>query len=109
MVTRFQQQGEPMVMVDDVEAPIGITGPTWIEKELVFTRVNGTGGMKSHITVQSWAFVVANTNEGHLPWIAPVGMHYCKLLSPARAMEWIYHGGMRHSLGYSRPGVHNKA
>lgn len=100
---RFLQVGEPFVMVDDVEAPIGPAGPTWIERELVYTRVpdaarNGNG---SHITIQSWSFVVANTNEGHLPWYAPVGMHYCKFLSPARAMEWIYLEGLRSRLSLS--------
>ena len=47
----------------------------------MYTRVKEQGS--SHITVQSWAFVVANTNEGHLPWFAPVGMHYCKVSSRA--------------------------
>ena len=29
------KDGEPFVMVDDKEAPIGLEGPTWIEKEMV--------------------------------------------------------------------------
>lgn len=82
----FEAHGEPMVMVDDKKAPIGIEGPEWIKDELAFTRT--TSGQ---IEVQSWQFVVPNTNQGSVPWYLPVGMHYCKLLSPARAMEWIYH------------------
>jgi hypothetical protein len=79
---RFEQRGEKFVMVDDKEAPIGLGGPTWIKKELVYTRVNGT------VQVQSWSFIVGNfpIKTKYIP----SGMHYCKLLSPARAMEWIY-------------------
>lgn len=97
----FEAHGEPMVMVDDVAAPIGITGPTWIARELVYTRVAADSSPNaaynaSHITVQSWQFVV-----GSFPVTSkyiPAGMHYCKLLSPARAMEWIYLDGLRSSL-----------
>ena len=31
----FLQHGEPMVMMDDVPAKIGIGGPEWIKDELV--------------------------------------------------------------------------
>lgn len=88
----FEAGGEPFVMVDDKEAPIGLTGPTWISKQLVYSRVSGAGG-KSHIEVQSWSFVVAESPVKSK--IIPDGMHYCKLLSPARAMEWIYTDGLR--------------
>eukprot|EP00326_Haptolina_ericina_P037649 CAMPEP_0181249428 /NCGR_PEP_ID=MMETSP1096-20121128/45754_1 /TAXON_ID=156174 ORGANISM="Chrysochromulina ericina, Strain CCMP281" /NCGR_SAMPLE_ID=MMETSP1096 /ASSEMBLY_ACC=CAM_ASM_000453 /LENGTH=165 /DNA_ID=CAMNT_0023346775 /DNA_START=279 /DNA_END=776 /DNA_ORIENTATION=+ len=87
----FEAHGEPLVMVDDVEAPIGVTGPTWIKKELLYTRVGSAGA--SHIEVQSWAFVVAESPVKSK--IIPDGMHYCKLLSPARAMEWIYTDSLR--------------
>lgn len=94
----FLTYGEPYVMVNDVEAPIGITGPTWIEKEMIYTRKKDTKTGKSRIEIQSWSFVVANTKQGDVPWYFPVGMHYCKLLSPARAMEWIYTEGIRAQL-----------
>ena len=56
----FEQYGEPYVMVDDVEAPIGKKGPTWIEEEMIYTRVTDETTGKSRIEIQSWSFCVAN-------------------------------------------------
>merc|ERR1712159_371945 len=56
---RYEKSGEPMFMVDDVEATIGITGPEWIKDELVFKRVpDAHSPTKSRVEVQSWKFVV---------------------------------------------------
>ena len=93
---RFEANGEPFVMVDDVEAPIGFHGPEWIEKTLVYKRVSNAKNGESHIEVQSWAFVVPDLPV-HSKYL-PTGMHYCKLLSPARAMEWIYLDSLRMKL-----------
>ena len=94
---RFEASGEPFVMVDDKEAPIGLKGPQWIEKTLVYNRVNNGKNGQSHIEVQSWTFVVGDFPV-HSKYL-PTGMHYCKLLSPARAMEWIYTDSLRMKLG----------
>jgi hypothetical protein len=87
---QFLAHGTPFVMVDDKEAPIGLTGPTWIKKELVYTKTDKS------IEIQSWQFVVGDSpiKTKYLP----TGMHYCKLLSPARAMEWIYTDSLRDQL-----------
>lgn len=39
-------------------------------------------------------YAVENKKLGDVPFIETVGYHYCKLLSPGRAMEWIYIDGL---------------
>ncbi|KAK3258049.1 hypothetical protein CYMTET_32889 [Cymbomonas tetramitiformis] len=86
---KFSSVGEPYVFVDDVVAKIGVTGPEWIKDAMVYKRTS------SGMTVQSWTFKTENTNHGHVPYIVTAGYHYCKILSPFRAMEWITVDGLR--------------
>eukprot|EP00756_Hemistasia_phaeocysticola_P038523 Hpha_TRINITY_DN16764_c2_g1::TRINITY_DN16764_c2_g1_i5::g.78103::m.78103 len=78
---RFQKSGKPMVMVAD-KKPFPPAGPWWIWNYLKFDEKD------TQMEVASWkTFYALGTN----PYGA--GTHYCKLLSPARAMEWIYTDG----------------
>lgn len=92
---RYQAKGEPLVMVDDVVATIGITGPQWIKDEMVYKRTKATGSAPTQVTVQSWTFKTSNYNRGNVPYIVTAGYHYCKILSPFKAMEWILVESMR--------------
>lgn len=51
---------------------------------------------RSTVVVQSPYFAIKNQKDGNVSYLHPVGYHYCKLLSPARAMEWIYVDGLRY-------------
>jgi len=90
---RFHKHGTPLRMVADTWSRIGITGPTWIHNKLTFTPAKDESGA-SVVDVAAPYFSVENKNLGDVPYIETVGYHYCKLLSPARAMEWIYVDGL---------------
>lgn len=83
--------GQPLRIVKDVYAGIGITGPTWIKKALMYTP---TADNKA-VEVSAPYFATENKNLGDEPYTNTVGYHYCKLLSPARAIEWIYVDGLK--------------
>jgi hypothetical protein len=78
-------------MVDDVWAGIGVTGPTWIGKAMSYTP----SGDKKTVEVSAPYFSTENKNLGDESFTDTVGYHYCKLLSPAKAMEWIYADGLQ--------------
>mmetsp|Transcript_29902 Transcript_29902/g.58622 ORF Transcript_29902/g.58622 Transcript_29902/m.58622 type:complete len:533 (-) Transcript_29902:194-1792(-) len=84
-LARFEKIGEPLDFGDDIF--LGNAGPVWIENPLEYNEAKD----KSKVTIRSPC--------SHTPVDYPIksaaGYHYCKLLSPARAMEWIYIDGLR--------------
>ena len=74
-----------MIMGEDVVETSG--GPSWIFTSMKYID-NDT---KTTLTVRS---ISMKTSTDY--WIkASAGFHYCKVLSPARAIEWIYVDSLR--------------
>lgn len=82
---RFTKYGQPYVMGPDI--PVCPAGPCWIWQELRFN----TSEDRSYVEVTSEEFATAI--DYPLPKTA--GFHYCKVLSPARSMEWMFVDGLR--------------
>lgn len=91
--TRFKEYGQHLEVGPDVKTCIA--GPCWIWDPLRFDKDDEEG----KVTVRSVFMATENKNQypcgesKHLPCDA--GFHYCKLLSPARAMEWYFVDGLR--------------
>lgn len=100
---RYEKYGQKMVTSDDGDKKVCPAGPCWIWASLEYNGRKKDGD----IVIKSPAFPYKNTNpfpcdeklypkddrHGVLPCTA--GMHYCKLLSPARVMEWLMVDGLR--------------
>ncbi len=82
---RYESIGEPLKFGPDL-GPYN-AGPLWIYNGLKYNQASD----KSSMTIQS-PMMHTPVNYGIK---AAAGFHYCKLLSPARAMEWIYIDGLR--------------
>lgn len=91
-LARFQKYGVRMVMGED-EGPYN-EGPVWIWTALSYSDGKDANGRQT-LVVRS---VMMRTPTDYFVKGAS-GMHYCKLLSPARAMEWIYVDGLRKYYG----------
>ena len=70
-------------MANDMK-PFPPAGPWWIWNYLQYTKNTTTAG-KPTLDVASWYAFYSTSGLAY-----GAGNHYCKLLSPARAMEWIY-------------------
>ena len=98
---RFLQYGTEMRFIEDYHFPIAI-GPLWINTKLRMKERQDAASGETVLEVQS---ISMKTDLDS--WINKLhpdsgGQHYCKLLSPARAMEWIYTDGLRQKLGYKK-------
>jgi hypothetical protein len=88
---RFKKYGVPLEFGKDEPH---VTGPTWIWSSLKYLDGTTPGGDPA-IVVRSPSMA-----EPLDSWIhAAAGKHYCKVLSPAYAIEWMYIDGLRLRLG----------
>jgi hypothetical protein len=89
---RFYLHGSRLNMADDLKASNG--GPGWIWGPLRMQR-------RYDWFERVWYFDVRAPNM-RTPVDYPIkmsaGFHYCKLLSPARALEWIYTDSLKHPM-----------
>ena len=85
---RFKRLGEPMVMGED-KGPYNV-GPIWIWDPLHYKHTTDSTGNK---VLEVSSVMMRTPVDFYIPLSA--GFHYCKLLSPARAMEWLYIDGLR--------------
>merc|ERR1712070_106441 len=87
---RYNSIGQEMVMGNDIKT---LGGPSWIDNELEFTKKGNQMIVSSPSLSEPYPFLIHQIE----------GVHYCKLLSPARALEWILLDSLRehHGLGAS--------
>lgn len=87
---RFQRIGEKFVTAEDDEAS---NGGIWIIDYMSYQEVLRNG--------ETVVEVKAYSSRYPLDYWLPIsaGFHFCKLLSPARVMEWIYSDGLKKNGG----------
>jgi hypothetical protein len=87
---RFDQYGQQLRFNNDTNYGNGFS---WTTSVLKMSENSTTG----YVDVQSYT-LITDIDAKPLPIFAPDGLdcyHYCKLLSPARAVEWMYVDGLR--------------
>ncbi|XP_072178133.1 uncharacterized protein [Diadema setosum] len=80
---RYEKRGRPIVFGDDV---ITATGSAWVNSHVEYkTQNDNTTLVTSSSLYTDVKFPVTNL----------AGMYYCKLMSPYRALEWMYVDSLR--------------
>lgn len=83
VVKRYNEKGIKLEIGDD-EGPYN-EGPIWIWINLDYKEAD------SKMTVRS---PMMRTPTNYWIWLS-AGFHFCKLLSPAKAMEWVYYDSLK--------------
>jgi len=92
---RFVKYGSPMRMVEDRGCQHN--GGLWIYLPIKYSYEESQDKKGVFLAVSS----VQLTTDVKYPIGIFAGMHYCKLLSPARVAEWVYVDGLREQLSLS--------
>jgi len=100
-LARYQKFGQKLQVGSDVNT-ICPAGPCWIYDPLQMNKNNTA----NTVTVKGVYMFAGNSNpfpcgEGKL-LPCPAGFHYCKLLSPARALEWMMVDGLRNKMSFAQ-------
>lgn len=90
----YEVHGVPMEFAND--ADVGAMYPVWMTKALGFSLEKREDSPVLTVTSASYLTDV----DYWLPVEMFKGMHYCKVLSPARVVEWAYTDSLRHKFGY---------
>lgn len=98
---RFQQSGQVYTFGADIQKA---GGPLFLDAGITY-KDNGDAGVEVSSPAQKTEIDYWTKHFGPIPRPSsipdPGCFHYCKLLSPARAMEWIYVDGLRRHLPIS--------
>jgi len=95
---RFEKHGQKFAFADDLPRQ---GGPLFLDSRLQFNDVTRDGEMVIEVAspMQKTEIDYWHRHFGPIPRPSflpdPGCFHYCKLLSPARAMEWIYLDSLR--------------
>ena len=87
-LTRYKKYGVPIIMGSD-KGPYNV-GPLWIWTPLSYEDTKNSSG---HKVLEIKSVMMRTPTVYNIK--AAAGMHYCKLISPARVTEWMYVDGLR--------------
>lgn len=82
---RFAKFGQPIEFLDDTKSTTGIT---WVNSAIITKNTTDTFQVSSLALLSPVDFFVKEA----------AGMLYCKLMSPARIIEWILVDGLKKNL-----------
>ena len=91
---RFLKYGESLEMGSDHKST---TGTEWTFTPLNETRKCNESTHRYYTLLTSY-YLFSETHANGCEFGAACGAHYCKILSPAHAMEWMYYQGLRFNL-----------
>jgi hypothetical protein len=85
ILDRYMKVGQKIEWLEDTESQ---SGPTWVNRPIITTNTTDTFQVQSRALLSPVDFVVP----------VAAGMLYCKLMSPARILEWMLVDSLKKNL-----------